>query len=214
MNYTQPDEYHFSHDSVFLARYVFEWIQKNPNFQLSSAADICAGCGVIGLDLLIHLKNSHSQLPKAIDFIEVQDVYRSYFQSNRSEALKQIDTNLSLQFLCQNYSDLVSENAQNKYDLIVCNPPYFQIQQGKQSPSEFKNRCRFYIDSDFETLLQAIWFSLTPQGAAFVLLRSLQDHKINYDLNSLSKKHQIDIQVDGNIRGTDVLKITKQNVQI
>lgn len=210
MKYSQPEEYHFSHDSVFLARYVFEWIQKKANFQLLSAADFCSGCGVVGLDFLIHLHQNKMKLPDSVDFIEVQDIYQKHFEYNQSQFQLLCPSDVGLIFLNQNYSVVSQETSFfEKYDLILCNPPYFNLGQGKLSLSEFKNRCRFFMDSDFEHLLKSIRASLKADGVAFVLLRSLKDHKIEYDLKKLSQDFGVGLEIVGDIRGTDVLKIQK-----
>ncbi len=88
-------------------------------------------------------------------------------------------------------------------------PDSFNLGQGKLSLSEFKNRCRFFMDSDFEHLLKSIRASLKADGVAFVLLRSLKDHKIEYDLKKLSQDFGVGLEIVGDIRGTDVLKIQK-----
>jgi len=146
--YSQPDEYHFSHDSVFLARKVFEEI-RNENITQYEVLDLCAGCGIVGLDFLFHCNKELNLFPKRCDFVEVQEVYEDYFKKNASNISKNI-----CHFLNMNYSKLTQENR--KYDLILCNPPYFNLGQGALSPSTFKNRCRFFIDSDFNTLLTTI----------------------------------------------------------
>jgi len=70
--YSQPDEYHFSHDSVFLARRVFEFL-RDKNIDPKTALDLCAGSGVIGLDLMFHLRSGGKQRPQVFDFLEVQE---------------------------------------------------------------------------------------------------------------------------------------------
>ncbi len=211
MQYSQPEEYHFSHDSVFLARYVFEWVQSNSFFQFQTVADLCSGCGIVGLDFLIHLYQNKIKLPDAMDFTEVQSIYQTYFEKNISQFQTLYPTDIKTRFLNQNYSE-ISNNSSffEKYDLILCNPPYFNLGQGKLSPSEFKNRCRFYIDSDFDHLLKSIRDSLKNQGVAFVLLRSLKDHKLEYDLKKLSQDFSVDLDIVCDIRGTDVLKVQKK----
>lgn len=210
MKYSQPAEYHFSHDSVFLARYVFEWVQKKTNLQLHSVADFCSGCGIVGLDFLIHLYQNKNNLPESVDFIEVQEAYQKHFEHNVSQFQLLCPPGVRSHFLNQNYSELLTQPLFfEKYDLILCNPPYFNLGQGKLSPSEFKNRCRFFIDSDFDQLLKSIRHSLNNQGVAFVLLRSLKDHKIEYDLKKLSQDFGVDLEIVCDIRGTDVLKIQK-----
>ncbi len=210
MNYSQPEEYRFSHDSVFLARFVFEWIQKNPSVSYLTMADFCSGCGVIGLDFMIHLDQHKLKLPASVDFIEIQDKYKDHFDVNQIEFRQIVQDSPELNFRNQNYSEIWgNESLSCKYDLIICNPPYFSLGQGKLSPSEFKNRCRFFIDSDFKTLLKSIQYSLQVHGVGFILLRSLKDHKIEYDLKALSDEFKLELQIVGDVRGTDILRVLK-----
>jgi tRNA1Val (adenine37-N6)-methyltransferase len=202
--YSQPEEYHFSHDSVFLAQFVFDWLKKNPNFKINNLADVCAGCGIIGMDLLFHLNENQCKLPAQTDFIEVQNVYESHFEKNKTE----LNQKTELNFINANYADLaINEKYKSKYDLILCNPPYFKVGQGKLSPSQFKNRCRFYMDSDFLSLVKFIKHSIAESGMAFVLLRSLKDHGTDWGLDQLSNQFDLNFEIVGDVRGTDVLKI-------
>ncbi|WP_373998063.1 methyltransferase [Bdellovibrio bacteriovorus] len=204
--YTQPEEYRFSHDSVFLARQVYE-LYSNKDVKDLTALDLCSGCGIIGLDFLFHCQKNLNAVPKHFDFLEVQSVYEKYFLENVSASgIK----NCEMHFLNMNYSELLREKYFEHSDLILCNPPYFFTGNGKLSPSEFKNRCRFYLDSDFKTLLNAIEHSLRPAGNAFVLLRDLQEHGWNSIAEArkiLSSSLQITELPD--IRGTGVIQIHK-----
>ena len=76
--YSQPEEYRFSHDSVFLARKVYE-LFKDKDLSSLQGLDLCAGCGVIGLDFLYHCWHETGQTVKSFDFIEVQAVYKDHF---------------------------------------------------------------------------------------------------------------------------------------
>lgn len=200
--YSQPEEYRFSHDSVFLARKVYE-LFKDKDLSSLQGLDLCAGCGVIGLDFLYHCWHETGQTVKSFDFIEVQAVYKDHFLKN-CETLNTPETTLN--FINANYQSLLGSTFTKKYDLILCNPPYFQVGQGKLSPSEFKNRCRFFIDSDFKNLMSFIAQSLAPGGKAYILLRDLGDHGINYQ-DEVRKMLHSEIQVInlGDIRGTDLI---------
>lgn len=203
--YSQPEEYRFSHDSVFLARRVFE-LFKDKDLSSLKGLDLCAGCGVIGLDFLYHCMHEATQYVKSFDFIEVQNVYKDHFLKNcRTLNLP----NTKLEFINANYQSLLSSDFTKKYDLILCNPPYFQLGQGKLSPSEFKNRCRFFIDSDFKHLLSFIEQSLAPGGQAYILLRDLADHGFNYQ-HEAQKILSSEIQIKnlGDIRGTDLISLS------
>jgi tRNA1Val (adenine37-N6)-methyltransferase len=204
-HYSQPNGYNFSHDSVFLARAVFEWC-LHEGFRTEKALDLCAGCGIVGLDFLFHARKENQPLPRSFDFVEVQNNYRQHFDLN-VQRLGEIPTRL--EFISRNYEDL--KDREGLYDLILCNPPYFRPDQGTLSPSEFKNRCRFFIDSDFPHLLSALTTPLSEQGSAFVLLRDLGDH----GWNTLIEAQEIlgsDFTLEriGDIRGTDLVQIQKR----
>lgn len=205
--YSQPEEYHFSHDSVFLARRAFEILHQQ-GFAGKQALDLCAGCGVVGLDFLFHCQSEDIKIIESFDFLEVQDVYLPHFAEN----LKRADLkDVTARFVLGSYADL--KNQEPKYDLILSNPPYFRIGQGKMSPSDFKNRCRFFIDSDFKTLLESICDSLMDHGQAFFLLRDLEDH--GFDAQEEAQKILADkgrLVRLGDIRGTSFM-LFKRNAR-
>jgi tRNA1(Val) A37 N6-methylase TrmN6 len=98
-----------------------------------------------------------------------------------------------MEFLNQNYTDPLSRT----YDLILCNPPYFNPTEGQLSPSQFKNRCRFFIDATQAELLIALAKMLKPNGEAFVLSR--QPEKVKDAPGIVS-------QVVDEIRGTPLMQ--------
>lgn len=112
-NYSQPSEYRFSHDSVFLAREIFEELKNKNEFKNSlRILDLCSGCGVIGLDFVFHiLKEQTSDLNTPVslevDFLEIQDVYRPHFEKN-VESLGSLFSlsKTKLSFLNTNYENL------------------------------------------------------------------------------------------------------------
>ncbi len=200
--YSQPSEYRFSHDSVFLARHVFERL-KNLSLESYRILDLCAGCGVVGLDFLFHCENELGLLPTRCDFIEIQSEYLAHFSVNAQRFSRD-----HIHFINSNYECLLSAEFFRLYDLIICNPPYFQVTQGKLSPSEFKNRCRFYMDSDFATLLRGIENSLRPGGIAFVLMRDLSDHGLDVLAEARGiLSAGITLRVTGEVRGTTLIEL-------
>jgi len=215
-NYSQPEEYHFSLDSVEMpweiALHLRERIaaditekKQSPSDYLKNSMrrwqvlDLCAGCGVIGFELNFHL----TQIQK-IDFVEVQEIYRSHFDLNKEKVQNQGE----FRFLEMNYENLLTPEFEKKYQLILCNPPYFKTEQGKLSPSEFKNRCRFFIDSTFEKLIRAIEYTLADNGEAYLLLRDLEDHGIDLlgELKSWTKG-KLNVENLTMVRGTFLLKL-------
>jgi tRNA1Val (adenine37-N6)-methyltransferase len=201
-DYFQPEEYHFSLDSVFLAQKVAQLI-KDETHDTYKVLDLCAGCGIIGLELSLHSEKNLN-----IDFLEIQEVYQSFFLKN----VEMIYPNSKhLRFLNLNYEALIEPQFENSYDLIVCNPPYFFKGEGLLSPSEFKNRCRFFLDSDFKNLIIGIVTSLKPGSAAYLLVRSGTHHGRNplVSINDFLKSSG-EAKIIDNVRGTDIIEIRKK----
>ena len=205
-NYSQPEEYRLSHDSVFLAREIFERM-RGEDLTGKRGLDICAGSGVVGMDFLFHRRAAGQSLPVSFDFLEVQEVYSGHFVANASQ-LGPIETRLN--FLCCNYNILTEAKFAEAFDLVVCNPPYFLPGRGKLSPNEFKNRCRFFIDSDLRSLLAGVHNCLKPFGVCYMTLRELKEHGLDILAEAREfSKNKLLIEVAGEIRGTLFLRMTK-----
>lgn len=204
-DYFQPDEYRFSLDSVFLAQKVAGLIKNEPDLATWKVLDLCSGCGIIGLELSLH-----SPELRHIDFLEIQERYKTYFDQNVQMIYGERPAK-HLRFLNINYADLLSEDH-NQYDLIISNPPYFLQGEGLLSPSEFKNRCRFFLDSDFKTLFENLVHALKPGRSAYVLVRKGTHHGRN-PLNDIQKilKSSASAQICDEVRGTDIIQITKKS---
>jgi len=166
--YRQPPGYRFCQDSVLFPKFVAEEIRGlaiGPDFR---ALDVCAGCGVIGLELAFH----EPRLAR-IDFLELQsEEFEEPFLHNRALAGRGDDD----RFWKANYQELTQPENHGVYDLIVANPPYFFPGDGRLAPSDFQNRCRFFLDSDLATLLKGIASALKTTGQAFLLMKSGRAH--------------------------------------
>lgn len=171
LTYAQPEAYRFSHDSVFLARRVFE-LERDRIGEIDRVLDLCAGCGIVGLDFLFHCRKELGQWPTQCDFLEIQEEYEPFFEANRRLFGEPAP---KLEWIKGSYADA----GEPQYDLILCNPPYFRPGQGKLSPDSFKNRCRFFLDAGPEKLWSGIRSRLKPGGRAYVLVRELEAHGID-----------------------------------
>lgn len=209
--YSQPDEYRFSHDSVFFARWLFEEVTSK-DLNLTRVLDVGAGCGILALDFLFHLhKEAPKRVPMKMDLLELQDsAYRKHFEANTAAFHKSLSVQTKIEWISQNYKDYV---AQEKYELIFANPPYFFANEGLLSPSDFKNRCRFYLDASFQDFVCCLERNLSSQGKAYFLFRDRSQDR-GETLESLLRRLQLthlNLSICGDIRQTLILKLSPIN---
>ena len=207
ISYSQPAEYHFSLDSVFLPQRIDKWLEEK-KIRPQNVADMCSGSGVVGLELLFHLCHRQSA-PKKIDFIEIQNGYVSHFEKNKQKMQNLLNDFTPVNLILGNYENLIDEPGQQSiYDLIVCNPPYFHLGEGTLSPSEFKNRCRYFIDSDFSHLLKWFKSALTSEGSAFLLIRTENSMTLSM-VKRLANQQGLAVEVLGDVRGSEYLRMSR-----
>lgn len=206
--YAQPEQYHFSLDSVDLPLKVARLLEGR-DLQAWRVLDLCSGCGVVGFEFHFYQPNI-SQL----HFLEVQKTsYEEAFQKNLEMVKAKQASSTEFQIHWKNYEAFLDPAHESSFDLLFANPPYFQKDQGKLSPSDFKNRCRFFLDSDFETMIDVILHVLRPGSSAYILLRPLVEHKKNlFDLLVRHLAHRGHAQVLDLIRGTQMVQIEKASI--
>ena len=195
--YAQPEEYKHCLDSILLAEFVATQIQKIT--REFTALDLCAGCGVVGLELAHHKPEIEN-----FDFNEVQAIFAPYFEKNL-----ELTGKTNFRFLNCNYEAMI-ESHKSAYDLIVSNPPYFEKAEGKLSGNVVQDRARFFLDSSFAKLIASAVQMLKPQGKAFLLVKSGEAHGrdvLRFVQLSLLGSAKATILAD--IRGTYVLCLEK-----
>jgi tRNA1Val (adenine37-N6)-methyltransferase len=163
--YSQPDDYRFCQDSILFPKFVAERIGAKVTSE-SRILDVCAGCGVVGFELQYHLP-----LISQMDFLEIQDGFKEHFALNRTLVQKP-----HFRFINANYARLSSPHFAHQYDFIVGNPPYFAVGDGKLSNQAMNDRCRFFLDDSFESLVRGVINGLKPRGEAFLLCKSGKSH--------------------------------------
>lgn len=203
-HYKQPHEYQFCLDSIEFAECIAKKYENDSFGEDYKVLDLCAGCGVIGIELSWHLNAL-----RHITFVEVQEIYTSYFKQNSEQVLR---NDLILDWQLANYEILMTDEWKNQFNLIVSNPPYFFENHGMLSPSHFKNRCRFYLDSTFENYILAIANTLAVNGHAYFIMRPLDNHGINLlaHINSILYATNIKTEIIGKVRKSDVYKLIKE----
>ncbi|CAM6002481.1 unnamed protein product [Sphagnum balticum] len=201
--YAQPDEYHFSLDSIHFAEFIAKELALRPDLDTLRVLDLCAGCGVIGIELSWYVRAL-----RHIDFVEIQESYTPHFHHNARLVNR---PELDLRWHLVNYDALLETAWANQYDLIISNPPYFHPDKGILSPSAFKNRCRFFLDSTFTQFILAMTHALATKGRAYFLLRSQRQHGEDafQKVQQLLADKPITATIVTVVRGTDVVLLEK-----
>lgn len=169
LDYSQPNFYKFSEDSIKLAKLANQQITGTN----VSVLDLCCGCGVIGIELCLLNENV-----KKICFLEKQRGFFDHLKININFFLEK--KNIETLIVNQSFKE---EFTQNNFDIIVCNPPYFNQDNNKLGPNKNRNQCRFFSEEDFFSLLNIIHKKLNRNnGMGFSLFR-----KNEWDENKLQR---------------------------
>ena len=136
----QDDElYTFTSDSVLLSKFA---TVKNGEV----VADFCAGSGVVGLNLLALNKS----LIKSLTFFELQaPLFNLCKKSIEENGLS--DTCLAINTRLQD----IDKSYNERFSLIVCNPPYMKVGHGENNQFEQKALCKSEIALSLEELCSA-----------------------------------------------------------
>ncbi|WP_412474105.1 methyltransferase [Halobacteriovorax sp. YZS-1-1] len=184
-DYSQPSFYHFSRDSIELANCVAEHIEFH-ELVVDKVADLCCGCGVIGLEILQKLEEELLNSIKEIHFVEVQDDYNSHLHRN-IEIVKREINGLEYQV---HFENILQFNTVKDFDLIVMNPPYFKNGHGRSSENEKKRTCREYSGDELKSYIVHAANLLSQNGVLFFVCR--EDEQLKELLSGISKNYYIE----------------------
>lgn len=166
-DYSQPDFYHFSEDSILLANEAIIQIRDKCLSDNILGLDLCSGCGIVGMEILRSIKSNLE-----FESMEIQDDFIPHFKKN----IKLFNLDKRIKYIQQDFSKASGKQYQNRYDFIVCNPPYFNPDQNRVSSNYKKNICRFFIHGNFHALIDFIDLALKKKGFALFLTRTNKDN--------------------------------------
>lgn len=153
-DYSQPDFYRFNQDSLELVKWIINHVAS-----AESILDLGAGSGIIGMELAQKFK------PKKLTLVEVQREYEVHLQKN-AERFVPVETQTSI--VIESFSQF---SPSTKFDLIVCNPPYYLPGRGEVSPDPARAIARSFIVDRWEILLKKVSEVMSEKGKCFFVLK-------------------------------------------
>ncbi len=154
-DYSQPDFYRFNEDSLRLVKFI-----KEKGIVVTSILDLGAGCGVIGIEIANHQK------PEVLTLVEYQKEYFSHLQLNREHQLKVL---LDCEIIQASFGEWKPDR---KYELVVCNPPYYLPGHGQPNKDRRRELARSFVKDNWAILLNCIESALEPGGRAFMVIKN------------------------------------------
>lgn len=155
IDYLQPDFYRFNQDSLILSKWVIEHFSEAKN-----VLDIGTGCGVIGLEIAQKLEL------KKLCLLELQSDYRPFLEKNVAQFAPK---GLEVELVFSAFSEWITKR---KFDLIVCNPPYYLPHAGRPSLDQRRGLARSFLKDGWPSLIRFIQDRLSPEGRAFLVIKN------------------------------------------
>jgi tRNA1Val (adenine37-N6)-methyltransferase len=154
-DYAQPDFYRFNQDSLALIKFIKQQLPA-----ASSILDLGAGCGIIGIELARFFAAA------SLTLLELQPDYLSYLQENLRVFLP-AHTRAELIF-----ASFGQWQISAKWDLIVCNPPYYLPGHGQLSQDPRRHLARTFQQDNWVSLLGVFVRALTPKGVGYLVIKN------------------------------------------
>lgn len=126
----------------------------------TSMLDLGAGCGVIGIEMANLLRCEFLTL------LELQDDFHPHLEINLKQQLK---TSLESEIIKSSFGEW---KPNRKYDLIVCNPPYYLPGRGQGNKDPRRELARSFVKDDWLTLMRLIESTLAPGGRGFLVIKN------------------------------------------
>lgn len=156
-DYSQPDFYRFSEDSLRLVDFVAATYESGVN----RIADFGAGCGIIGIEA------SRRLWPRELFLLEAQEEFRPHLEAN-------LEGFLPDGVRSEIFVEKFSESRWNSmgFDLVLCNPPFYLPGAGEISRDPRRHTCRSFHLDDWGILLRLLKRNLTANGEGVFVLPS------------------------------------------
>ena len=164
--YQNSNCFKFSVDSILLA----EFIKVKDN---QTILDLCSGN--IPIPLILTSKNKTLEITAVELQKEIYELGQKSIKENKLNNINLIN------------ADVTQLNIDEKFDIIVCNPPYFKVNEHSElNENEIKRIARHEVKIKLSDIINCAYNHLKEKGTFYLVHRT--DRLIEI-LNELEKKH-------------------------
>ena len=149
------DSYRFSVDSILLLNFI-----RVKNYE--KIIDLGTGSGIIPLLLFSKRKGL------SIHGIEIQKDLAD--MARRSVELNKLQNGITI--IQEDFRNLKNIFKNQQFNVLVSNPPYISVGQGKINPSNSKAIARHEIKGDLEDIISVSNYLLKDKGRIYLIYRS------------------------------------------
>ncbi|MCB9063436.1 MAG: methyltransferase [Halobacteriovoraceae bacterium] len=137
--------------------------------QIKNVLDFCCGNGIIGIEMARSYKGNSIE---SITFLEKQTEFSEHLNLN----LKFLDSSIRVNVVFNDFKDFLTNE---KFDLILSNPPFFREGHGRACDNLKKHLCRHQVNFTDDDLISFVRSHLSHTGVGYLILpRALLDKKI------------------------------------
>ena len=164
--YQNNDYFKFSIDSILLA----EFIKIKDNMKI---LDMCTGNAPI--PMILTAKNNNLNITAVELQSDIYDLARKSIEINKLDNIKLVNC------------DIKDFNNAEKYDSVICNPPYFKVnEQSQLSANPIKRIARHEIKINLKEIIECAYNHLNDKGTFYLVHRS---ERLVEVINLLENKH-------------------------
>ena len=149
----------FGIDAVLLAHFAHDKIKKS-----ESVIDLCTGTAIVPL-LLEKCVPDSSRGSVQFSALELQKKYAEL--ANRSVELNGLSDKIKV--IEGDVKNIESLFAKHSFNIVTCNPPYMNCEQGKVNPCDEKAIARHEIFCTLDDVVKAADFLLHTHGKFFMI---------------------------------------------
>ena len=174
-DYSQHHSYHFNEDSIRLVRYC---VEKYRDFNINSCLDYCCGSGVVGLEISQEVSINH------LVFYDIQPHLEKHLDFNIKKFSKAKRTDYFL--------NMRSHIEEQKFDLIVMNPPYYLESSSRLPEDEKRRKSRFYKKGELKKIFKSVLSNLDSKANLIFCIKpdKFNLSEIDFLLND-EKKYEV-----------------------